>query len=257
MSKIKYHPCSKEFQEEAKMLGLTGNQLIQKYINEGKLPSPSDVWRKINENTYKNAGCKNTTEYRNKCAQNLGYKDAQDYNNTCYKRLGYKDKAHYVQQWRYDNCIQLPMSENKDCSHYLGTYIAERKIGRIILPEMFGGIEKEMPYGNPKFDFVVNGGIKVDIKSCCLRESFAWEGWALHIRCNNITDYFTIIAFDNLDDLNIIHIWLIHRDEIIRGEKFWNRDTIKITNSRIPLLTFKRFDWINKLECLKNSGPEV
>ena len=28
-------------------------------------------------------------------------------------------------------------------------------------------------------------------------------------------------------DLNIIHIWLMNRDEIIRGDKFWKMDSIK------------------------------
>ncbi len=42
---MKYNPMSKEFQAEAKRLGLTGNQLILKYIHEGKLPDPTMVAR--------------------------------------------------------------------------------------------------------------------------------------------------------------------------------------------------------------------
>lgn len=40
--KYKYHPCSKEFQDEAKKLGLTGNQYHQKLVDEGKLLNPTD-----------------------------------------------------------------------------------------------------------------------------------------------------------------------------------------------------------------------
>ena len=252
MSKIRYHPCSKEFQEEAKRLGLTGGQLIQKYIREGKIVNPIDIDKKVHENIYKDAGCKNITEYRNKCAQNLGYKNAQEYNEACYKNLGYKDKKEYIREWRYDNCIQLPMDENKDCSHYLGTFIAERKYGRKILPEMFGGIEKEMPYGNPKFDFIVNGCIKIDIKSCCLRITNGWIGWEPHVRFNNITDYFVILAFEDRENLNLSHLWCIGKNEIIRGIPYYRRESIKVTNKTTQLLAFKRFDWIDKLKCLKN-----
>lgn len=217
----KYHPCSKEFQEEVKRLGLTGNQLIQKYIKEGKMPYPTDVNRKSN--------------------------------NVIYQKAGYNDKAHYMREWRYDHGIQSPMSENENCSHFLGTFIAERTYGRIILPEMFGGIEKEMPYGNPKYDFIVKDDIKIDVKSCCLRkgEKHNWMGWEPHVRFNGFTDYFVILAFDNRNNLNLIHLWSIGKNEIIRGYKFYRRESIKITNTIRGLLEFKRYEWTDKLECLK------
>jgi hypothetical protein len=145
------------------------------------------------------------------------------------------------------------MEENKDCAHYLGTIVAERQYGRIILPEMFGGIEQEMPYGNPWYDFLVKGNIKVDVKSCCLKETKGWIGWEPHVRYNNVTDYFVILAFDDRENLHLVHTWLIGKDEIIRGEKFYNRDSIKITNKYRYLLHFKRFDWIGRLECLRNT----
>lgn len=115
----RYNPMSKEFQDEAKRLGLTGNQLIQKYVREGKLSNPTDIDR--------------------------------DTNNRIYQDMGYLDKAAYVREWRHSNG-QLSMDENKDCANFLGIIIAERQYGRIILPEMFGGIEKEMPYGNPWYE---------------------------------------------------------------------------------------------------------
>jgi len=46
---------------------------------------------------------------------------------------------------------------------------------------MFSGIEEEMPYGNPKFDFIVKNGIKIDIKSCSIRENEGWYGWELDL----------------------------------------------------------------------------
>ena len=38
-----YHPCSKEFQEDAKKLGLTGSQHTQKLREEGIIKSISKV----------------------------------------------------------------------------------------------------------------------------------------------------------------------------------------------------------------------
>lgn len=222
MNKIKipkYNPMSKEFQEEAQRLGLTGNQLIQKYVREEKLPDPTIVDKECNRRIY------------------------QD--------MGYKDTAAYLREWRHSNGIQSPMEENTYCAHYLGTIVAERQYGRIILPEMFGGIEQEMPYGNPSYDFLVKGNIKIDVKSCCLREMKGWIGWEPHVRFNNVTDYFVILAFDDRDNLNLIFVWSIGKNEIIRGNKFYMRDSIKITNTRRGVLEFKRFDWTDKLECLK------
>lgn len=212
----KYNPCSKEFQDKAKELGLTGYQYHQKLVEEGKLRNSTDIDRETN--------------------------------NAIYRKLGYDNCAHFLKEWRHDNGVQLPMEENKDCSHHLGTVISERKYGRIILPEMFGSIEKEMPYGNPKYDFLVANNIKIDIKSCCLRQLKGWNGWEPHVRFNNITDYFVILAFDNRTDLNLLHIWSIGRDEIIRGYKFWMRGSIKITNRYRYLLEFNRYEWTSKLD---------
>lgn len=102
-----------EFQEEAKRLGLTGNQLIHLYIKEGKLPNPADLNRDRNNDLAKRAGLKNHNEYEL---------------NRCHKDMEHKRK--YTQEWRHEKGIQQPLSENEDCSHFLGTFIAERKYGR-------------------------------------------------------------------------------------------------------------------------------
>jgi len=61
-----------------------------------------------------------------------------------------------------------------------------------------------------------------------------------------------IVAIDNRMDLNLLHVWSIGRNEIIRGYKFYLRDSIKITNKTRHLLAFERYDWISKLKCIKN-----
>lgn len=64
----RYHPCSKEFQDEVKRLGLTGNQLIQKYVNEGKLKLIGSV-----ENFFEIHGFKDNKEYKDYLAKKKGF----------------------------------------------------------------------------------------------------------------------------------------------------------------------------------------
>lgn len=212
-----------------------GREFVVWAQKNGILKDPTNIHRKNNERIAQQSGFKNHNEYEL---------------NRCHKDMEHKRR--YIQEWRHENGINQPMSDNEDCSLYLGTFIAKRKYGRMILPEMFGGIEKEMLLNNPWYDFIVTGDVKIDIKSCCLRELKGWKGWEPKVRWNNVTDYFVILAFDNRTDLNLMHIWSIQKDEIIRGYKFYMRNSIKITNKHRHILTFKRFEWTDKLGCLKN-----
>lgn len=61
---LKYNPCSKEFQYEANMLGLTGYQYIQKLREEGKLPNTTEIDRKHREKLAIDNGFENHNEYQ-------------------------------------------------------------------------------------------------------------------------------------------------------------------------------------------------
>ena len=93
-----------------------------------------------------------------------------------------------------------PMNENKKCASYLGVYVAER-----VLSHVFKNVQ-QMPYGNPGYDFICNKGYMVDVKSSCLHRD---NTWLFHIDHNAIADYFLCLAFDNRQDLNPLHVWLI------------------------------------------------
>ena len=123
---LKYNPMSKEFQEETKRLGLTGNQLIQKYREEGKLK----LIKKVNDEWF----------------QKKGFKSLLDYENSLAIQKGFEDKKVRNREWHYE-IGSLPISKNKDCSEHLDIEIAERKISRQILPYIFKNL-KEMPYGH-------------------------------------------------------------------------------------------------------------
>ena len=94
----------------------------------------------------------------------------------------------------------LPMSENKDSGVYLGVYVNER-----LIRHHFKNV-KVMPFGYPGFDFICNKNMKIDAKSSCLHKN---GQWSFVIGRNITADYFLCVAYDNRDDLNIMHVWLI------------------------------------------------
>lgn len=91
----KYNPCSKEFQEEAKRLGLTGYQYYRKLVEEGKLPNPTDIDRKKVQGTIKRSGCKSDTEYCKLLITRRGFKSLHEYNEYLAKKRGFKSRNEY------------------------------------------------------------------------------------------------------------------------------------------------------------------
>ncbi len=165
------------------------------------------------------------------------------------KTKGFKDFAHYARERSYKRGT-LPMSENKKCPLYLGVYIAERKVARIILPEIFGFIKKEMPYNNHGFDFLVKDDILVDIKSSSLDYT---NHWTFGIGRNKIADCFLLISFNNdVENLNIIHIWLFNKGDYIRGEEFYNRSSFSVGNDEITICILEVREITAELKSLKN-----
>ena len=106
--------------------------------------------------------------------------------------------------WRHLTGRQRPMADAKDCSLYLGVYVAERALSKF-----FDHIER-MPYGNPGYDFICGKGFKIDVKSACrCKQVGRSDGWGFHIRRNCVADYFLCLAFDDRESLAPEHVWLI------------------------------------------------
>ena len=93
-----------------------------------------------------------------------------------------------------------PYNENKECTLFLGVHVAER-----VLSHVFKNV-KRMPIGNPGYDFVCGRGYKIDVKSSCLNVDNKWQ---FDIDHNTIADYFLCLAFDNRENLNPLHLWLL------------------------------------------------
>ena len=234
--KDKYNPCSKEFQEEAKRLGLTGNQYIQKLINEGKLPNPTDIEHMRFEKFIKDSGCKDIKEYLDKLAQDAGFENS----------------AERKRNKRYDKGECLPKEFNEDCSSHFGYFTEDLMI------KTFDGAIK-MPLNNPGFDWSCKRGDKIDNKSRCLtyRKESNWCGWIFSIEYNNIADWFILSGWDNRDSLNPLHVWIFHKNDILAGGEFWKRNALCITNTSKGLKKFEKWEVANKLDKLKELCDEM
>ena len=121
-------------------------------------------------------------------------------------RMANPEKAR-AQKMRYNRKQgQLPFSKNKKCPQYLGVHIAER-----VLSYAFKNVQR-MPLHNSGFDFICGQGYMIDVKSSCKQKNR--NGWGFRIGHNTIADYFLCLAFDNREDLNPLHAWLIPGEKI-------------------------------------------
>lgn len=191
-------------------------------------------------------------EYADYLAQKRGYKDQKDYLNHQARNRGCIDASDEIKQRLYRYGIHKPMSENKECSLFLGVHIAER-----ILSKIFENVNR-MPFSNPGFDFICGKGYKIDVKSSSLiqvrRKN---DAWYFHIDRNNVADYFLLVGFDNRNDLNPMHIWLIGGSESITGIKrrrtkmLCERKSFVITNTERKISELEKYECKDRLEKLK------
>ena len=125
------------------------------------------------------------------------------YINEWTKIKGHKNWNEYIKKMNYESEKCLPMNKNKECAQYLGIYICENKefLSKIL------NIVECMPITNPGYDVVCEKDKKIDVKCSCLDN---YNRWNFNIRKNKIADYFLMIAFDNRENLNVIHIWLVN-----------------------------------------------
>lgn len=201
-------------------------------IKNNKMPNYTNIDRKKKEDFYKKHMFADRSDYEDSLAVSRGYNDNSDYRKELYWNSG----------------ISSPCSENEDCPSYQGVYIGEG-IARPILIEIFGGIDERTHYGYSGYEYVVKGGYKIDVKSPTLH--LGRNCWDFAINYNRYADYFLLIPFYNRDAIIPAYIWLIGKNEIIKGEKFYKRKTITITDIHKSLVLFKRYEWINKLKCIK------
>jgi hypothetical protein len=111
-------------------------------------------------------------------------------------------------QFRLDKGI-VPYNLNKECSLYLGVHVSET-----VLSYKFHNVVR-MPMNNPGYDFLCGKGFKIDVKASTKHNrNMTALGWQFEIAQNEIADYFLCIAYDNREDLNPLHVWLIPSEGI-------------------------------------------
>lgn len=141
-----------------------------------------------------------------------------------------KEHPEYVKN--YNDSYHNPngirkMEENKCCPHYLGIHIAER-----ILSKYFEDIE-QMPFGNKGYDFICKNGFKIDVKSACIDKI---NQWGFNIAYNTTADYFLCIAFDDRENLNPLHIWLMP------GKDINTKQRIAIPNTNYGITKWSEYE---------------
>lgn len=241
------HPCNKERLEYQEKLNFkNGYEFICWMQQNGILKSPTDVAR----------------DYDNNWAINKGFKGG---------------KAERIRNWRYKNGINSPMSDNKNCTSWLGVYIGEKLLKEFLMTifeyvkntEIHDrGIDffckdpiQEFIDKYPQLRIERNKEYKIQLNTSCLgfinQGINDWYGYTFQIRHNNITDYFILVTFDNRYNLKISHIWIIHRDEMIRNEKFWRRETFRITNKLECMLDIDKYSLKDELITINRLLSEI
>ena len=161
------------------------------------------------------------------------------------KIKGYKNPNEYNQKMLYERGMGsgLLMSENKECTKYLGVHICENKefLSKII------NIVESMPENNPGYDVVCVRDKKVDVKCACLTVDNSQ--WSFNIDNNKIADYFLMISFNDRENLSIMHIWLVKGDSVIE-KTTWNSkefivnemETIHVGKGNKSLKRWKKYE---------------
>jgi hypothetical protein len=131
-----------------------------------------------------------------KDCKNEYYRNRRESHNKCAREYRYRRGA-------------KSMSENKDCTSYLGCYINERILKHVMPSAIL------MNNNNPGFDLVCGKGYLVDAKASTVHYSkYQSPRWDFRILKNKIPDYFLLVAYKDRTSLEICHMWLIPGDEL-------------------------------------------
>ena len=169
--------------------------------------------------------------------------DGQDVVNMDNLSMHQKMKMGEISLTQYRRwCNGQDINVTKTSAVYLGIHVAET-----ILANIFKDVTK-MPANNPGYDFICKNGFKIDVKSACLTNSIDYSWWPYTIARNKGCDYFLLIGFDNREQLNPLHIWLIKSDLIINEQPIQNKAKLVITNTSHSLARWLQYELTGKLD---------
>lgn len=190
----------------------------------------------------------NLVQYDEMFYKNLSNKTINpSYWDNLAKSCGYKNYTEFIDDWikkkkelyKRKKEKEYSGSKNKQCSLYLGVYVAEN-----LLKKIFNDVKRaKFQHG---YDFICGNVYKIDVKSSCKsRYLYNKERWQFNIKSNKECDYFLMIGFDDRKTFNIEHVWLIAGNELVNNIKVNERDTIVIINTDKNLEKYKKYELID------------
>lgn len=224
-------------------------------------------------------GFSNTTEYKDFIVKKKGFNNIKEYQDSVAKKKGYeshneyqrKELAKYKADWsrnsRYEKGIQVPMELNEDCASNFGVVIGEELFKIFLERSIFEHVEKTgyMDSGidflckNPRQEFIdkypqfklrKDKEYRIQLKMRCLINHNGSIQWIFSIEHNKISDYFILCGWDTREG-EPLHIWFIHKDEIIGNRKLLDKESLTITDIPKIVAKFKQYDLASELKVLK------
>jgi hypothetical protein len=132
-----------------------------------------------------------------------------------------------------------PMTENRNCSSWLGIHIAERALSKF-----FKHIVRT-PSQSSGGDFRCDRNYLIDVKCACLHfRKGKSPRWFMGIKHNTNADHFLFLLFDDRTNLTPMHVMLVP------GSVVNNRSSISITNTPRGLERWSQYEKpLNKVIC--------
>lgn len=209
-----------------------GTLLLQGKVKDCGCSKPKQV---IN-NLYRCCICKqylpkNEFQLRNDRKRGLDYTCKNCRNMVISKNYRNRTKLKFgickstIYNHKYNKCN--PLGTNKNTPNYIGVFIAENKFQEIFKDAI------KMQYNNRYYDFVLPDNTTVDVKSSTIhtRKKDGYKHFTFRLFKNKITDLFACFAYDNVNDTNLLYIWIIpssiikNRVNLIIGENNFNTYT--------------------------------
>lgn len=246
------HPCNKERQEDMKRLKFANGYELTCWMQQNRImKNPIKTRRNELEEWVKDKGFDSYNKYR----KTLNSQKGEYLRKYC--REYYQSKGHYS------------MSESIAWVQYFGVHIGEELYKKFLEEVIFeyventeyhdGGIDflcknprQEFIDKYPQFKLIRGKEYRIQLNMRCL--SFNPGNrirWEFQTRWNNVVDIFILSAWDDRISLQPIHTWLFHKDDIIRGRKFYKREKFTITDRPEYIKEFEKHELIDELKILK------
>lgn len=282
------NPMNREFREDIKKYGFNNGCEYIAWLRKNKIlrsdKSIRNEWAQErgfeDYNIYdryliKQKGCINYSENKERLAREKGFDNQRDHREKWAQERGFEDYNQYKNEGNWNRGTYSPMSTTESCSLFFGIEIGEKLFKRFLQENVFhyvkktgkasfdGGIDfickdpiQEFIDKYPQFNLKMNKEYKIQLKNRCLESRHGWIGWNMPIQYNGTVDLFILCGWSNRKHLDILHIWIYNKDDVVRDKKFWRRDNFPITNKSKYLLHLSKNE-ILELDTLKNMYNEL